>query len=93
MFPLFVFAELWSATRKSVPRPAGPSSSSFYAVFVLLGNTAQKGGRRVEPVPAVGGLTQHVIPSVLAPSYDADGKSLDESSKIGVMNQSYSWPR
>ena len=39
------------------------------------------------------GVTQHVIPSVLAPSYDADGKSLDESSKIGVMNQSYSWPR
>ena len=37
-------------------------------------------------VPAVGGLTQHLIPSVLAPSYDADGKSLDESSKIGVMD-------
>ena len=32
-----------------------------------------------------------VILSVLAPSYDTDGKSLDESSKIGVMNQSYSW--
>ena len=30
-------------------------------------------------VPAVGGLTQHVILSVLAPSYDADGKSLAES--------------
>ena len=36
---------------------------------------------------------QHVIPYVLAPSFYADGKSLDESSKIGVMNQSYSWPR
>ena len=36
---------------------------------------------------------QRMIPSVLAPSYDDGGKSLDESSKIGVMNQSYSWPR
>ena len=42
--------------------------------------------------PTVRGLTQCGISKVLAPSFFADGKSVDESKKIGVMNQSYSWP-
>ena len=37
-----------------------------------------RGPRRCT-VPGVGGLMQCGILSVLAPSYDADGKSLDES--------------
>ena len=36
---------------------------------------------------------QHVILYVLVLSYIDDGKSWNESSKIGVMNQSYSWRR
>ena len=44
-------------------------------------------------VPGIPPHTQHVISSVLLPSYVDDRKSWNESSKIGVMNQSYSWPR
>ena len=44
-------------------------------------------------VPSIVPRTQHVILSVLAPSFDADGKFLNESSTIRVMNQSYFLPR
>ena len=36
---------------------------------------------------------QRMILSVFAPSFDTDRKSLNESAKIGAMNQNYSWPR
>ena len=35
--------------------------------------------------------TQHVILSVLTPSYKDDGKSWNESSEIGIINHCYSW--
>ena len=67
-----------------------PSSSSS------TGERPRKSSFKVrdrEPVPSIHPRTQGVILSFLAPSYVDDGKSLDESSKIGVMNQSYCWPR
>ena len=67
-------------------------SRSLFTVLSSL-SRSQLRVRRSRAVPALGGLTQCGIPSVLAPSFYADGKRLAESQKIGVMNQSYSWPR
>ena len=44
------------------------------------------------PVPCIPPGMQRVILSFLAPSYVDDGKSWNESPKIGAMNQNYSWP-
>ena len=45
-----------------------------------------------ESVPGIAPRKQCMILKNLAPSYDDDGRSWNESSKVGVMNQSNSWP-
>ena len=47
--------------------------------------------RYIEPHGDIPPCTQSVILSVPASSYDNDGTSWNESSNIGIMNESYSW--
>ena len=73
--------------RKRKGRREFPATFSAANLFLRVREESRKrksccsssSAGRIRSSPLLRGVTQHVIPSVLAPSYDADRKSLDES--------------
>ena len=94
-----VMLRLWTKTKKEGGGGGGllPDRVNLSSINPLSFSSSSlhflRSRATIRAVPSIPPCRQRIISKVLAPSCIDDGKSLRESSKIGVLNQSYSWPK